>query len=166
MGREPFGEFVVSIEAIRDELGGKKAKTRMEAYGELLAPMVDDAVRADLGDLSMSHWRRGNPIPITGDYSAGQDELAVTPSRRSVGLMRVLEDGRSAYAAGDKRASGRYTSKKTGDVRQKYRTVKRSTGATRGKGTWTDATRRLTDRARKVVPEVLIRDVLKAKGRT
>ena len=48
--------------------------------------------------------------------------------------MRVLNDGRQAHEAGGRRTAGTYKSKKTGDVRQKYRKVNRSMGATAGKG--------------------------------
>lgn len=97
---------------------------------------VAQAVRGDIGDSSMSGWRRGNPIEIVGAVEGGS---AIVPVRPARGPMRVLESGRNTYAAGDRRNSGMYTSKKTGMTRQKTRKVKRSVAAHGGKGTWSDA---------------------------
>ena len=92
----------------------------------------------------MSHWRRGAPVPITGTAKVlGPTTVEILPQRRAAGPMRVLESGRQAYAAGDRRISGTYTSKKTGERRTKTRKVKHATGATEGKNTWTHAVERM-----------------------
>lgn len=100
---------------------------------------VARAVRGDIGDTSMSGWRRGNPVEIVGAVEHPNAGIAIVPKGQAKGPMRVLESGRNAYAAGDRRNSGTYTSKKTGITRQKTRKVKRSVTAHGGKGTWSDA---------------------------
>jgi hypothetical protein len=126
-----------------------------QATGDALVPFVNRAVaatparRGSLSDRSMSHWhaKGSEPFKLTGKAVASKDgrRVVVRPAAETVtwskglGPMRALTDGRAAYAAGDRRQSGTYTSKKTGLTTAKTRKVKRATGATRGKGTWTNA---------------------------
>jgi hypothetical protein len=135
-----FASLTRTLEGLAGEFDGTNARKRLEVVARQTAKDVDEAVRADLGDQSMSGWRRGSPIPVTGDAKVVSDnEISVSPMRRALGPMRVLEQGRQSYSAGDRRTSGSYVSKKTGERKQKTRKVKRNTKATAGKGTWSDA---------------------------
>jgi len=132
---------------LQREMTGQAARDRLTKVGMAVKGEVADAVRADIGDTSMSGWPRKGPVEITGRFEVlSATELSVQPVGKALGPMRVLESGRQAYQAGDRRRSGSYRSKKTGDVRQKSRTVSRNTGATKGKGTWSDAVDRLVRR--------------------
>lgn len=117
----------------------KPDRESLFAVGERLVPLVARAVASDIGDTSMSNWRRGHPIPIGGAAHVSADGLMITRDRTSAGMMRVLQDGRQSYAKGDRRQSGTYVSKKTGERTLKTRKVKRDTAASAGKGTWVDA---------------------------
>lgn len=115
--------------------------------GRESVPDVAEAVRGELGDLSMSRWWRGNPVQIVGAVAKRADGVEVVPLGRARGPMRVLESGRNAYALGDRRNSGGVRrSRKTGQLYQPTRRVKRATGVVRGRGTWSDAARLMADR--------------------
>lgn len=136
--------------------------TVLEAAGLELKPNVGQAVRRDIGDQSMSGWRRGRPIEIDGRYDVRGDVLVITPERKAIGPMSVLSFGRKGYAAGDSRASGTYTSKRTGERKTKTRKVSRSLGATRGKGTWGDAELLLERDAPRAVERAVVKVARKA----
>lgn len=132
--------FRLRVERLEAEFDGTAEAARLRRLGELSKPDISAAVRNDLGDLSMSGWKRGNPFEIGGMYEVvGPHEVEMAPARKVRGPMRVLEQGRAAYQSGDRRVGGTYITKRTGEVRTKYRKVKRTMGATQGKGTWTDA---------------------------
>lgn len=140
MAAGSFDQLAKKVDAVAAEFDGRQLRKSMEIVGKDTTGDINQAVHGTLGDNSMSGWRRKKPIPISGAYKVASDhEIDMTPTRMSVGPMRVLEDGRQAYQAGDKRRKGTYKSKKTGLVTERFRTVKRSGGATRGKGTWSDA---------------------------
>lgn len=130
------------LQAVQREFDGPAYQARLLEVARKLAPDVEPAVRrtpaqrGSLADASMSRWMRGNPVVIRGEARIGVDGVEVKPVNKAAGPMRVLQDGRSAYTAGDRRNSGTYTSKKTGLTKQKTRKVKRTTGAAGGKGTW------------------------------
>lgn len=113
-----------------------------KAVGEAGKKLANRAVQNDLGDMSMSGWRRGKPFDVESRYDIEEAArtVEISPQRKAKGPMRVLEDGRQAYSAGARRKSGTRTRKKDGAVIEKYRTVSRNMGATKGKQTWTDAT--------------------------
>lgn len=136
------------------ELAGVNARERLKRVGQQTVPDVEIAVQrtpakaGSLADLSMSGWRKrgGDPLQLSGAFEVLSDnELEMRPGlrngnwRQGAGPMRVLESGRKTYQAGTRRAAGSYVSRKTGEVRTKTRRVKRNTGATEGKGTWSDA---------------------------
>jgi hypothetical protein len=79
--------------------------------------------------------------------------------------MRVLEQGRQAYSAGDKRRKGSYKSKKTGLVTERFGAVKRNVGATRGKGTWSDAVGLMQDRVPNRIAKQFNKDLSKILGK-
>ena len=141
------------IAKFTDELAGKPMADRLKALGRELQRDAAEAVRetpakaGTLSDLSMSGWHRGRPVklatrvtPRSGD---GKSSVLVTPDR-TAGLWRVLESGRQGYAKGDRRTAG-VTRK--GNVRR--RRVRRTTGATEGKRTWSRASDKMMARSRR-----------------
>lgn len=131
-------EHLLSPEMVEKMLG---------AVGQQMKPEVQAGVertpvkKGSLADGSMSGWgkRDGTPFVLTGMYDQPSwHEVEILPIRKATGPIRVLEAGRKAYKAGDQRVKGTYRSKKTGEVRTRYRKVKRSVGAQAGKGTWAD----------------------------
>ena len=157
-----FASLSKKLNGFAAELDGSAAKARLQRVALETKVDVDDAVRADLGDLSMSGWRRRSPFDVRGRYELLTDqEFEIQPQRKAIGPMRVLEQGRTAYNAGDQRRKGSYTSKKTGATTDRFRKVKRNVGATAGKGTWTDAVRLMEAR----VPARIHREVVKALSR-
>lgn len=137
-----FAQLTHTMELVAREMDGTAARARLARVGALSVGDVELAVRGDLGDLSMSHWRTkaGDPIDITGQAKVLSDsELEVAPTPRSRGEMRVLTDGRQSYGAGARRQSGSRLNK-AGERVAKTRKVKRNVGAQAGKGTWGDAT--------------------------
>lgn len=157
-----FDVLQAKVAQLQGEFNGQAARRRLEAVARQTKPDVDDAVRSDLGDLSMSGWRRNNPYDIRGRYDILSDhQFEVNPERKARGPMRVLEYGRGTYAAGDTRSSGFRTRKKDGVRVEKRRRVKRNVKGTQGKGTWTDATELMSKR----VPERVDEQVQKAIGK-
>lgn len=117
---------------------------QLKRVGKLSQADVEAAVMADIGDLSLSRWFGGN-VEIRGwSEVSGPTEVEVGPVPKARGEMTVLSKGRKAYAAGDRRQSGTYVSKKTGEARFKSRKVKRATSASTGHGTWDRAKAAIT----------------------
>ena len=161
-----FASLERRVGLLAGEFDGTNGRKRLEVVARQTAKDVDEAVRADLGDLSMSGWRRGAPIPVTGVAEVVSDtEIKVSPQRRAAGPMRVLEQGRQSYAAGDRRSSGSYVSKKTGERKTRTRKVKRNTKATAGKGTWSDAVRLMQGRVGKRVDDQVVDAIRSHIGR-
>jgi len=158
--------FYKKMDRLEKEFNGSAARARIEHIAMETKKDVDEAVRNDLGDQSMSGWRRGSPFDITGMFTIhGGSSFEVTPTRKGRGPMRVLESGRQAYGIGDKRRSGSYTSKKTGATKDRYRKIKRNVGATRGKNTWSDAVRLMHKRVPGRVDVQLVKDLGRIFGK-
>lgn len=114
---------------------------------------VDDvaaAVKADIGDTSMSGWRRGKPIEMRGmvDKVAPVGQAWIVPYGRTAGPLRVMESGRNAHGGaggfqgpGVNRSTGRTSARARATGRGGSTTARRYNGQTRGKQTWTDAHR-------------------------
>src|SRR5437762_2419951 len=67
----------------------------MKVIGDAAAKDADAAVVGTIGDLSMSHWSRRRPVPITSRAVVAHSGSSVTVSPgRATGQMRVLESGR------------------------------------------------------------------------
>lgn len=97
------------------------------------------AVRNKIGDTSLSRWYGGKTdIEGVAMRATSVSVAEVRPNRRGLGPSRILQSGRQLYAAGDRRNSGTYTSKKTGLVTQKTRKVKKAGSRSAGKGVWDD----------------------------
>lgn len=139
------------IDKFGDELNGKAARDRLARVGRVLVKDVEDAVRetpadrGSLGDRSMSGWTRRSPIKIGARATVhGAKDVLITPGR-GAGPLRVLESGREAHGVGEGLLRFRQT--KTKGIRVSRRIVGaksgRAIGATKGKGTWTKASREM-----------------------
>ena len=148
MANISFFTLQKKLDNVAQEFDGRARKSRLVAIGKECEKDVEKAIRGDIADLSMSGWSRKKPMDVTGHseiadsvdmglFIAGAAKVGVW--HRGLGAMRVLQGGRKAYAAGDKRRSGTRVRKKDGAVVTKFRKVKRNVGATQGKGTWDDA---------------------------
>jgi hypothetical protein len=164
----PDGFTVLQRKAaqLEREFSGEASKKRLERVARQTKTDVDEAVRDDLGDLSMSGWPRGN---IVGRYDVLSDhEFEINPVPRSRGPMRVLEQGRnqgnaSGFAGpGINTRTGLTARNKNGSLRKvRARKGKRWNGRTEGKGTWTDAAKLMSER----VPDRVDSEVQKAIGK-
>lgn len=134
-----FGPFLAKMERLQREVGGEGQRRMLDVLGKGAKQDVEAAVHGDLGDLSMSRWWPGHPGQIEGRYDVKGDTVEVTPTPRSRGRFRVLEDGRRGGGSHDLVLVGRVRR----DGTRRARSRGRSSGATRGKGTWTDATNRI-----------------------
>ena len=92
-----------------------------------------DRIKADTGgDARMTNWRRGRPVNLATRYDlVGSNAVQVAPGARARGAVRVLNDGRQAGVS------------RRG----------RSYGASRGKGTWGEATQDMERELPKVAHE-------------
>lgn len=132
---DTFASFSGRVERFADDVAGRALRETLEKIGQAAKKDAAEAVSGDLGDLSMSNWRRGRPIPIQARYEVRSDhEVELMPTPRSRGPWRVLEDGRQAVAAGGQVEVGRR--RKDGTRRTKR---SRGQGSTRAKQTWSDA---------------------------
>ena len=135
-----FGPALAKTDRLVAEFDGTAGYARLDRVALQLKPDIAQAVRGDLGDLSMSGWRRGKPIEVTGRYDRLSDhEVAMSPGKRARGPMRVLQQGRNPGLS----AAAPRISKKTGRELKR----RRWNGTTAGKGTWTDATKIMQDHA-------------------
>ena len=131
--------FARKLDQIADDISGRAMRAALTKVGAEGKQNINAAVRGTLGDQSMSNWRRGRPIQISGRYEVRSDTaLELLPARRAGGPMRVLEDGRKAGTA----RSGRPVS------------------ATRGKGTWSKAEQTMERTLPRIAAEA-VRDSLR-----
>jgi len=125
------------------------------------------AVRGDIGDTSLSGWRRGSPIPVVGAFKVISPGVAeVSPKGRGAGPMRVMESGRNSdggaggfQGPGINFRTGRTSARARSTGRGGSSKGRRWNGRTEGKDTWSDAAvlieRNLGDRAQKALSEVM-----------
>ncbi len=133
--------FNAKLEQLARDLSGKERQAMLRKVGKRGIELSEKAVRNDIGDQTMSGWPRKKPYDLDFRTDLPSDhEVEVNPAFKARGPVRVLESGRQSYAAGDKRKAGTRTRKKDGATVDKMRKVKRTVGATKGKGTWSDAT--------------------------
>lgn len=160
---------------VSQELSGEAQRKRLKATGDEVAKELAKAVASTpvksgtLRDLSLS--AHGRPSLKTGWHKVDIEAKAVVADSsfdvvpknlRAYGPLRVLNDGRNAYRAGDKRVAGQRFSKKEGRLVDKRRTVKRSLGAYEGKGTWTRARRQMAVEAPKVYAAQVVKSIVRA----
>lgn len=126
-----------------------------------LVPLLARAVRADIGDTSMSGWWRGRPIAMTGSLKVNGDAIIIQPVRGAVGPTRVMEQGRNQGNAsgfsgpGINVKTGLTSRTKSGGIRKVRARKGRRNGATQGKGTWSAAEEAMRDRAPRVQQAVV-----------
>lgn len=143
-----FAEFDLKLQHIQQEWSGAAGRRRLERVAVKTKGDVAEAVKGDLGDLSMSGWHRGKPVDVQGRYDVESDSsFTVSPGKRGRGPMRVLEQGRnqgnaSGFSGPGMNVKTGVTSRTTsGGVRKvRARKGKRWNGRTAGKNTWSDAT--------------------------
>ena len=150
---QDFAAFTKKIDGVVKEFDGTAGTQRLKRVAMQTKKDVDEAVRHDLGDQSMSGWRRGNPIDIGGRFDLKSDhEIEMLPSKKAGGPMRVLEQGRNQGNAGGLAGPGISkdgTTKRTkaGKVAKvRARKGHRWNGRTQGKGTWSDAVKLMEQR--------------------
>lgn len=69
---------------------------------------ITEAVKAELGDESMSHWDPGRPIPIRAQYDIESDHaLIVRPTPRARAPMRELQKRAKVWTKGAGRVAAR-----------------------------------------------------------
>lgn len=141
---QSFADLNRKMDAFGRELSGAPAKKRLEKVALQSLPDVNAAVPADIGDQSMSGWRRTGAIPVKAVVKK-EPEVAITPDGRSAGQWRVLEQGRNkgnafGISGPGISADGTTRRNKNGSVRKvRARKGRRWNGTTEGKETWTDA---------------------------
>ena len=147
---DTFATYADKLSKLEKALSGPEAEKLLHAVGKAAKADATEAVQADLGDRSMSHWRRGSPIELAARYDVKSDsEVEVLPTPRSRGPWRVMEDGRRAGSAYDLVQVGKR--RKDGTRRGKSRG--RNSGATQGKNTWTEASALMEQRTPERVQE-------------
>lgn len=145
-----------------DEFTGKAARRRMTAVGLKLRTEVDHAVARDIGDTSMSGWRRSSPIDISGKAEMLSDtELEISPTKRARGPMRTLDVGRNmgnarGIAGPGVSADGTTARTKSGKLRKvRARKGKRWNGTTPARHTWANADTAIAAKAPAAMAEQL-----------
>ena len=158
---DDFVTVAAKFDKFADDLAGRTLSEALGKLGQAAKKDADEAVRGDLGDLSMSGWWRRKPIQIQARYDVVSDhEVEVGPARRAAGPWRVLEEGRRGGGSFDMVLVGR--ARKDGTRRGRSRG--RNVGATAGKGTWSDAERLIEDRTPKRV-EAAVSSALRRRFR-
>jgi hypothetical protein len=93
------------------------------------------AISSEIGDTSLSNWRRGRPIDMKSRFDIKGDAVVIGPNKRGRGPVRVLNEGRKAG-----------TSRKG-----------RPVSSSQGKGTWN----RAQDEMERELPKVANRHAVK-----
>jgi hypothetical protein len=159
---DDFASFNRKLDDFRSELDGTKLKAKLDQIGKAAKDDAAKAVQGDLGDQSMSNWRRGSPFKIEARYDLkGDHEIEVTPTPRARGPWRVLEDGRRGGSATDLVLVGRVR-KKSGTRRAKSRG--RNQGATAGKNTWSEAVEIMERETPKRVDRYVVEAAIRKSG--
>jgi hypothetical protein len=158
---DTFDSYGRRLDKLQRSFDGPDKAKLLHAVGKGAKDDVREAVRGDLGDQSMSNWWRGRPIEIAGRYDLEGDDVAeVTPTPRSRGPFRVLEEGRKPGGSYDLVHVGRR--RKDGTRRGKSRG--RNQGATAAKGTWSDAEQLIEKRTPERVQDEHVKALRSAFG--
>lgn len=116
-----LSRFAVKLDRVAKDLTDAKLLQSVGMEGKKIATA---ALRADIGDTSMSNWNRKKPINLTPRFDVTSDSaVEIGPPKRGKGPWRVLEEGR-----------------KGGMSRGTKKRASRRVSASRGKGTWSSAT--------------------------
>ena len=158
MAGSPFTSLDNKFDQLSKELSGKAGLQRLERVGKKVAPKVAEAVSSDLGDTSMSGWRRGAPIAIKGVAKVEDNSVVIEPNPKGKGPARVLESGRNQGNAsgfsgpGINRTTGETSRTKAGKLRKvRARKGKQWNGYTTGRGTWSKASEQIAKEAPKLM---------------
>lgn len=144
------------------EINGNDLKKKLNEIGKAGKADVAEAVQAELGDMSMSHWRRGRPINLVAGFTFPSSyQVEIRPSPRARGPFRVLEEGRRSGGAYDLVQVGRVRTKGKNAGTRRAKSRGRNQGGTGAKETWSDAVNlmelRMPDRVDEFVVKVAIR---------
>ena len=160
-------DWATRLYGLSDDMRTKGVAEIQNAVGMAAKESVVDAVtrtpakEGSLADGTMSGW----PRAIVGAYKVNGDTVSITPLKRSHGPMRVLEDGRQAYNAGDLRVRGYGKVRANGFRTVKSATVNGRVGATRGKRTWSNAARDIRTEYMAVAEQALSKILMRYYGR-
>lgn len=136
MGVQGLDSALAGFSKLAEAFGPRQMEEFLRDVGDAGKVAAADALAADIGDQSMSNWRRGNPFDLAAKYDLVHGSaVEILPRPRARGPWRVLEEGRKPGGAYDLVQVGR--ARKDGTRRAKSRG--RNQGATAGKGTWSDA---------------------------
>lgn len=163
-------------------LDGPMLDTVLNEVGLEVKPLVESGVASELGDTSMSGWRRGAPVKIAGRYdiftesapdqSSAEQSLVVRPTPRARGPMRVLERGRhmgnaggiagpAVIQTGDR--AGQTRRRKNGTIAvSKPGRAKRWNGYTRPQQTWSEISALIERRAPELADRAIVNTILRA----
>ena len=156
-GAADFARIDRKLRAVEKVLDDPEA---LNEAGKKLKKLPEKAAEADIGDNSMSAWRRGKPIPLQARYDVeDRASLVIKPTPRSRGPWRVMEDGRQAAGAGTLRSGGIRRRKSDGVLSTRLRVRRRTVGAMAGKDTWSDAERMVFDEAPRLISEAKVKQI-------
>jgi hypothetical protein len=143
MPADELDAFAARLEVMATAIGADGLKAVMHEVGVAAKDDVKVAVRGDIGDTSMSNWRRGRPIQIAARYDfVNASAIQVKPTPRSIGPMSVLESGRSG---GVSKRGRRYS-------------------GSRGKRTWSTAVRLIDKTFPQRAGDALMKQLMKRWG--
>jgi len=155
---QSFADLDRKLGKVVADLNGEVSRAGLARVGRKVQGEIDRAVTADIGDASMSGWRRGGPIAVVGTSRVISDHaVIVEPVKPAKGPMAVLERGRNQGNAGGMAgpgvsSDGTTRRNKNGSVRKaRARKAKRWNGYTQGKGTMGDASQAIKDKAPKLI---------------
>ena len=161
---DTFKTYGAKVGRFRKELTSDAVS---HALGKMAKGEAEGAAKADLGgDNKFSGWARA-PLDTRYDIVA-PGRISFHPTRRSAGPWTVAESGRNQGNAGGfsgpgaNRKTGLTSFTKSGNVRKvRARKSKRWNGRTAGKGTASDALKRIDDKVPGVVDQQVGRAVRK-----
>jgi hypothetical protein len=169
MAGNDLAAFARKMDAVQRDLTGQTSRSQMARVGKKLEPEIDRAVRGDLGDTSMSGWRRKKAIEIVGSSKVLSDHaVIVQPTPESKGPMAVLERGRNitsglgAMQGPGVSADGSTKRNKNGALRKvRARKARRWNGYTDPKYTMSAASQAIKVKAPALVEGELVRALSK-----
>lgn len=93
------------VTKLADELDGGARQRVLKTVEPVMLQAVEGAVRADIGDLSMSGWG----IPVVGAVKVSDGRAIATPAPGSGGPATVLQRGRNGRRNGRTKAKRTWT---------------------------------------------------------
>lgn len=156
---QSFADLDRKLEHVVRDLDGEVSRGGLKRVGEDVQVEIERAVTADIGDTSMSGWRRSGPIAIAGTSRVISDhEVIVEPVRPAKGPMAVLERGRNqgggshGFSGPGISSDGTTRRNANGSLRRvRARKGRRWNGYTSGKGTMGDASQAIKNKAPKLI---------------